>query len=119
MSAPIKLTPDTEKKLLNHIRMGLTIVNSCQLSDISKSTYYSWIDRAKNGEEPYSGFLDKLKKAEAEAKAKLIKDIQVDPSWQSKAWILERRWSSEWGKKERHAIEGDVNLTLEYTIRKK
>lgn len=116
--AYIKLTPEIEEKLLNHIRMGMPIVQSCSLAGIAEKTYYNWIDYSKDDsrkdQELFVQFLQKLKKAEAEAQANLVKHIKEDTTWQSKAWILERRWASTWGRQERVTLAGDANNPIEY-----
>ena len=37
-----------------------------------------------------------------------------DPSWQSKAWILERRFPNAWGRKGR--IEGEMKHDHKHTV---
>lgn len=117
---PTKLTDETVTKLINHIRMGLPIFQACQLAGISQSTYYNWKNRAESGEAEYVEFLESIKRAEVEAQVKLIQDVQRDESWQSSAWMLERRWSHIYGRKDYHkhsggdkAIEHKVDLSDE------
>lgn len=115
MARPTKLTTEITDQLFNLIRMGLPIIDACSIAGISESSYYSWKKSAENGESPkFLKFLEDLKKAESEAKEKLLQHIQRDQSWQSKAWILERRWAGDWGRKDhiRHEAEitGDIQL---------
>lgn len=102
-----KLTPELAEKIANYISTGNYAVVVCGLVGIGESTYYSWLEKgvkAKSGK--YREFLELIKRAEAAREAKWIKDIDGDPSWQSKAWLLERRYPERWGKKETHVVEG-------------
>ena len=94
-------------KIASLIATGNYDVVVCGLIGIHTSTYYNWLskgEKAKSGK--YKEFFDKVKKAEAYRESKWIKDIDGDPSWQSKAWLLERRYPERWGKKETHVVEG-------------
>lgn len=113
MARPTKLTPAITKKLLNFIRMGLPHKRAAECAGIGERTFYDWIRYAEEGKEGFSQFSQELKKAESEAQAKLIQDIQKDPSWQSKAWILERRWADEWGRKEKYEIDHKGKIEVE------
>lgn len=99
---PSKLTEETKSKLFAAISNGHSYETACALSGISERTFYFWKKKAENQNEKgeFFQFIQELKSTEAIAKVKLLNDIQKDPSWQSKAWILERRWSREWGKKQ-------------------
>ncbi|MDZ7355788.1 MAG: hypothetical protein ONB55_21925 [candidate division KSB1 bacterium] len=87
------------RRLFLAVRTGMTYEGACSYSGISERTFYRWKSLAAEAE---SGvlwqFWQILKKAEAEAKFKLLQDIQMDQSWQSSAWILERRWPNEYGR---------------------
>lgn len=104
---PSKLTSEILEKLYNYVRMALPLDQACRLAGINPSTYYLWKKRASEGTEPeYLEFIEKLDACQAEAQAKLVQDIQLDKSWQSKAWILERRFSKEWKPRQEIKHEG-------------
>jgi transposase len=82
---------------------------------IGHNTFYTWL---KKGEEPgqpaiYRELRDRLKKAEAFRELKWVETIDKDDSWQSKAWLLERRFPDRWAKKEQLQIQGDHTVRLE------
>lgn len=108
MGRPSKLTKSREKTLLESIKIGMPIMESCQLAGISKTTYYNWKEKAEENRKEYVDFLDSLKKAEITAQKNLIKIISLDKSWQSKAWILERRWPNAWGRKDKVDVGGEI-----------
>ncbi|WP_243399451.1 hypothetical protein [Leptospira ellisii] len=59
-------------------------------------------------------FVQELAEKEALAKIKLLSDIQKSDSWQAKAWILERRWPEEWGRKDKVSIEKEIEQVIVY-----
>lgn len=107
MARPSKLTPELAEKIANYISTGNYASVVCGLVGVGDSTFYRWLEKgakAKSGK--YREFWEAIKKAESAREAKWIKDIDGDPSWQSKAWLLERRYPERWGKKETHVFEG-------------
>jgi hypothetical protein len=67
------------------------------------------LERGKKEEEPYTGFLDAIEKAQACAEQDLLAAIKKDTSWQSKAWILERKFPKKWGRKMELKAEFDIH----------
>lgn len=118
MARPSKLTPELAEKIASYISTGNYASVVCGLVGITETTYYSWLEKgrkAKSGK--YLEFLESIKKAEAAREAKWIKDIDGDPSWQSKAWLLERRYSERWGKKDIIKHQGDNENPITYTVK--
>jgi len=106
MGRKTKLTPELSEKIANYISTGNYDCVVCGLVGIHVSTYYRWLsmgEKAKKG--PYKEFYDAIKKAEAAREMKWIRDIDADTSWQSKAWLLERRYPERWGKREAKVLE--------------
>ena len=107
MARPSKLTPELAEKIANYISTGNYASVVCGLVGIGETTYYNWLEKgSKSKSGKYREFWESIKKAEAAREVKWIKDIDGDPSWQSKAWLLERRYPERWGKKETHVVEG-------------
>jgi hypothetical protein len=81
------------------------------LAGIHEATFYNWI---KWGEAQARGryfeFFEAVKKAEAEGQAALVATINVasKDSWQAAAWILERKYPEEWGRKDALALSGNL-----------
>lgn len=96
--AESKYTPDRVERILTALREGLPIESAANYGGIHKDTFYEWLKQ-------HSDFSDAVKDAESEAEFKLVQTIQADPSWQSKAWILERRHPDRWGKVDRNKVE--------------
>ncbi len=106
---PTKLTPETERAILKALSVGLYVETACDLAGVSRECFYNWI---KEGEAHQTGkhrrFSDNVKKAQAQAEGRLIGHLLQDDSWQSKAWILERKFRKRWGRN--LAVENDGNL---------
>ena len=62
----------------------------------------------------YRQFYDAVKEAEQTAELACLAEIRQDGSWQSKAWVLERRYPERWGRKDR--LDSNVNSTVEVTF---
>ena len=110
MGRKTKLTPELQEKILLHIRAGNYIRTACMAVGISEQDYFNWV---KWGEQRRKGvffeFFKAVKKAEAEAEARLVTIVNLaGPSnWQAAMTMLERKYPDRWGKRERH----DVDLT--------
>jgi len=96
--AESKYTPERVERIVGSVRKGLPFTTSAALGGISESTFYQW-------QKDYPEFSEAIKAAEAEAEERLVEQISLDPSWQSKAWILERRHPDRWGRVDRNKVE--------------
>jgi hypothetical protein len=71
-----------------------------ELLGIAKPTFYRWL---QEGEASSSGlkrdFCDAIKRARAVSTATLTKGISDDSGWQAKAWLLERMYPKEYGRR--------------------
>ena len=114
---PTKLTPETQARIVDAIRDGMTYETACALSSITYSTFRNWIIAGENtGDGIYYEFLQSVKKANAEAEAELVQRIKSagQREWQANAWILERRYPDRWGRRDRtEAVTTNFNIDLE------
>ena len=46
-----------------------------------------------------------------------IKKIREDGSWQSAAWLLERQYPGEFGRREKVNIDGSLNVNEKVSIK--
>ena len=106
MGRKTKLQDDIQKRLLSAIEKGLSIIDSCEYAGISEKTYYNWLNKdietiKDAGEQKkFIQFLQNIKKAQSECQMYCLDFIMKDKSWQSKAWVLERRFPDRWAKKD-------------------
>ncbi|MEM2508966.1 MAG: transposase [Candidatus Thermoplasmatota archaeon] len=114
MARKSKLTAEVEEALLKMIEQGLTVKRACNALGISEKTFYSWIERGKTGKGKYAEFLDKVKKAEAKFIADAVEKIKEagQKNWQALAWLLERKFPEEFGKKESLQVEGKMSIDV-------
>ena len=83
---------------------------------ISESTFHALREKGESGFGGlYLNFVETLKKSEAIAEANLLSVIQADPSWQSKAWILDRRCPEHWGRRSRLDASLNSNVEVKFT----
>lgn len=108
--AKTKLTPELQDEFCNAIENGDSILGACGYVGITERTYYNWIDRAENakGRTKFVKFKEAVDKAKAKALhnfEQVITKASME-HWQAAAWMLERRHSDMYGKKDK--IEADV-----------
>ena len=94
MEESLKLNETTKGRLIEGIRLGMTNKLAAAYAGISESTFYLWLQQARDGDQEKSELLESLKRAEAESAAHslaVIKKAAQDGTWQAAAWVLERR----------------------------
>ena len=119
---PTKLTKQLKNRLFKALKSGISYETACEFAGISPSTFYKWVnegerDKENNYRTEFSEFLEDLKKANASVEMHLIQQVANDPSWQSKAWILERRLRDKWGRKEK--VDGEIKHDHRHTVNKR
>lgn len=111
----LKYTPETVELIVQALKLGATERLACEYANISQETYYNW---KRNKAE----FLEKVKTAQGQAAVVLLARIQQEAregSWQAAAWLLERRYPDEYGRKyitNQHvgADGGDLRVVVRY-----
>ena len=106
MARPSKFTPEAARIICEELADGATYEEAANAAGVSYVTFLSWKQKGeKDTEGPYLEFFNDIKRAEDCSKQTLlsrIKDAGKDPRyWQANAWILERRFPKEFGKRER------------------
>lgn len=120
---PTSLTPEVAETILAAVRAGNYKATACAAAGIHRDTLNDWEHRGARGEEPYREFSDALQKAEAESEVELLREIRsAQPAvvqvqgadvWQSRAWIMERRWPKKWAQKVRLAVTEELGALHE------
>jgi len=117
MVRPTKLTPDTQKRICDALRIGATFELAAQYGGVSYEAFNNWrnrgaaeldrMERAIKHTDPlpdeamYVQFLQATKAAEAESAIGWLAKIEKaasDGSWQAAAWKLERRYPNDYGR---------------------
>ena len=101
--APSKLTTEIIDKLAVLIEEGNFMQPVLALLGIPRRSYYYWLERGEQDEADekktiYTQLLHTIKKADAECERRNVLGVQAgELGWQSRAWILERKYRSRWG----------------------
>jgi hypothetical protein len=120
MGRKTKLTPEVQNKIIKGLLTGLTIEVACGCAGIHFDSYYEWLNRAKREPDSiFAEFSEAVKEAQNECELNLLRMIVVDESWQSKAWIMERRFGKRWAKNESRTNETDMKLNINFSVKEK
>jgi len=87
------ITKQQWEQVLAGIASGLNNDDACASAGVSRSLFYK-----KTKEE--LDFLDRYKRAKIQFKLTHIRKIADNSSWQSSAWLLERKFAEEFVKKD-------------------
>ena len=108
---PSKLTPETQKKITDAIRLGATYKLAAQYAGITYETFNNWMNA---GRESKSGtffqFFHAVKEAEGAAAVGWLAKIEKaanDGTWQAAAWKLERLHGDDYAPTQKHRHGGD------------
>ena len=115
-----KFNNETCHKIIQALEAGNYRKTAAALAGVSESTFYSWIDKAKQRKTgKYVEFLESVKKAEEKAKAYHLQQIRKaseNGSWQASAWYLERKHPNEWGRKQQVDMKAEVKSEVKTRI---
>ena len=99
---PTKLTPDVQELIVDGINAGLTYGMTCARAGVTYATFYNWLEK---GEVAKSGvlmeFFDAVSRAKADSALRLVSQImlQAPADWRAAAFLLERRFPDDYGKR--------------------
>jgi hypothetical protein len=84
---------------------GLTVNRIIEYIKVPRNIFDAWVFKGKkaNGD-IYEEFYTEYKKAQAMLQENLIARIMAEPDWRASAWLLERRFAREFGKKDHVTI---------------
>ena len=107
-----KLTPDIQKKIGDNITLGMPIKFAAEAAGITEQTFYNWLKRGENESKgKFFEFAEHIKACKAKAvqlHLKLITKAASEGTWQASAWLLERRYPEEFGKRDRLKLDGKM-----------
>lgn len=95
--------PEVRAKLVAAVEDGHYVTDACALAKVSRHTLYKWLVRGEA--EPgtvYAELADQIQQANAAAKEQLLACVRGAAgkgNWLAAAWILERRWPKDWGRR--------------------
>lgn len=118
---PTKLTPEASAKLCKAMSTGCLEGDAAAAAGIDRGTLSRWLKRgrAEGAREPYKAFAEAFDNAAKVAKVGLLAVIHGavrgekgekgwvrEPSWKAAAWLLERRYPEEYGRRDRLQLTG-------------
>ena len=107
MGRPSKLTPEVEARIAEAVELGATWERAADAAGVGASTLRDWRQRGEAGEVPFAAFLASLKRAEGagvERALRTIREAAEGGAWQASAWILERRYPADYGRRSEVAV---------------
>lgn len=80
--------------ILHYVESGLSITDACSCSGVSRQAFYRWIKSDHR-------IKVRMSQAEALGRLELVKRVirGAEMDWRASAWMLERRYPKEWGRK--------------------
>ena len=91
---PTRLNERITKLVCEGLRLGMKKNHALKRAGLPRSTFCAWVNRGKQGIQPYKDFWSRVEKAEADGIAYNLglihKAAKEQRSWQAAAWILER-----------------------------
>ena len=106
---PAKIKDEIWNEIVEYIKGGLTRKDVFELAGISN---YSFYDKLKKD----SNYYNTIKKAEVSFKQHHLDKIRSDKTWQSSAWLLERKFKDEFARLEKiesKEVDEFANMTDE------
>lgn len=112
------LTPERLEKIVKLIRAGNYAEVAAACAGISKGTFYKWLARGAEGEQPFKQLVDAVETATAESEARDVMVIgqAAARQWQAAAWRLERKNPKRWGRKDGLELTGDESKPVAVTV---
>jgi hypothetical protein len=108
---PTKLTPEVQQEIGQNIIDGLSFADSAEMAGITYETFNNWMKEGKTASEGiYFQFFQYIKTCEMEGKKeniRIIREAGRNGNWPASAWLLERRYPDEFGRKDR--LSADLN----------
>ena len=102
----------TEELIAQAVKLrknGMSYHDMTAALGIAQSTFYKWMNQPERPAE--AEFSESIRKAEAEYKASLRSKVlaKTDRDWKAAAWMLERQYPDEYGRRERHEVVAEVD----------
>ena len=116
MARPTKLTPDVEAAVAEAVELGATWEKAADAAGVGASTLREWRQRGEADEAPFAAFLAALKRAEGEGVARALRTIRQaaeSGQWTAAAWLLERRYPADYGRRTEVAVSTTVKPVSE------
>ena len=123
MARPTKLTPDIQKRIGDNIALGLTYSLAAEAAGITYKTFNEYMNKGKIEKSGrHHEFYQHVQKCNAEGAKKLLERINEAAkagNTQMCTWILERRFSEDFGRYEyrkMNVVSENLNQNVELIV---
>lgn len=116
-----KLNDELTAVICDNISLGLSYTLTCQAAGIHFDTFNEWMKKGEaGGEEKFVDFYSKVRAAEAicaRNSLERIREAADNGTWNAAAWLLERRYPSDYGRKDRIDMKAKTeNVSIDVTV---
>jgi hypothetical protein len=94
MARPSKFTNELGERICYLVRQGVPLRHALGSEGISKTTLHGWRQKAKDGEQPFVLFAEKLEASMGGMVVDYVQPIHaaaLGGDWKAASWMLERR----------------------------
>lgn len=99
-------------RIVTAARAGVVLRRIHNHAGVDKSTFFRWMARGKEGEEPFATMMQKLQAARGQLEVELLaKAGDGESGWQGSAWILNRSMGYNDNLEEDHGMEQAMDIT--------
>jgi hypothetical protein len=109
-------TPEMVDRLCDAMETLGFMGAACARAGISRSTVDEWVQRGKDGQEPFAAFADRWAQARARANATLLDHVRgasASGDWRAAAWLLERAHPEEYPREPSVTVTTHVHQGVE------
>lgn len=92
------LNAQLQRKICGLLVQGHTVSAMCGAVGIGERTFYEW-------REKHPHFSQATSRAIGQSKIALVDKVRQSGDWRAQAFLLERRWPTEFGKTEARAVQ--------------
>jgi Bacteriophage Sf6, terminase small subunit-like len=92
------LNPQLQRKICGLMAQGHTVSAACGAVGIGERTFYEW-------REKHPHFSQATSRAIGQSKIALVDKVRQSDDWRAQAFLLERRWPTEFGKTEARVVQ--------------
>ena len=96
---PSLFTPKLAARIAEEVRRGAKPLRAAAACGVKRPTWYRWLEKAENREQPYAMLMGTILLAQDSFEAMQEQAIASAPEWQARAWILKTRHRKEYGDK--------------------
>jgi transposase-like protein len=95
---PTRLDSELTRKICGLLAQGHTVSAVCGAVGLGERTFYDWLQK-------HPHFSQAATRAIGQSKIALLNKLRLSDDWRAQAFLLERRWPSEFGKVEARTVQ--------------